>query len=80
MKTRTPDFWLILRKSLSVPNIELKVKSYIWYYSENGTKRVRVMNKKGKNDALEANFETFKDPWQWEKEGNRKTNYHVEIK
>ncbi|KAA2302365.1 hypothetical protein FY526_20230, partial [Clostridioides difficile] len=39
----------------------LNKNGYTWYYSQNGTKRVRVMNKQGKDGILEANFETFNE-------------------
>ncbi|MFX3646855.1 MAG: polymorphic toxin-type HINT domain-containing protein [Paenibacillus sp.] len=58
----------------------LNKNGYTWYYSQNGTKRVRVMNKQGKDGILEANFETFNEGFKWNKVGNRLTNYHVEVK
>ncbi|CAM3317572.1 type IV secretion protein Rhs [Paenibacillus taichungensis] len=58
----------------------LNKNGYTWYYSQNGTKRVRVMNKQGKDGILEANFETFNEGFKWNKVGNRLTNYHVQIK
>ena len=58
----------------------LNKNGYTWYYSQNGTKRVRVMNKQGKNGILEANFETFNEGFKWNQVGNRLTNYHVQVK
>ncbi|MDQ0062460.1 transposase [Paenibacillus harenae] len=51
---------------------------YTWYISSGGTKRVRVGKKASKPGELEANYETFKNSFDFSRD-NQLTNYHVTI-
>ncbi len=56
----------------------IKRNGYTWYISKGGTKRVRVGTKVSKNGQLEANFETFKNPFDFNRD-NQLKNYHVTV-
>jgi hypothetical protein len=56
----------------------MQKNGYTWHISSDGTKRVRVGTKASKNGELEANFETFNDPFDFSRD-NQLTNYHVSV-
>ncbi|MFF2909419.1 polymorphic toxin-type HINT domain-containing protein [Paenibacillus sp. NPDC057934] len=56
----------------------IQKNGYTWYTSSNGLKRVRVGTKASKPGEIEANYETFKNPFDFSRD-NQLTNYHVTV-